>query len=468
VTEHVPVPVQPPPLQPVKVEPAAGVAVSVTAVPLANVAEQVVPQAIPAGALVTVPVPAPLGLTVNVKVCSAKLAVTVVAAPSVTEQVPVPAQPPPLQPVKVEPAAGAAVSVTAVPLANEAEHVVPQEMPAGALVTVPLPAPLRLTVSVKVGSAKVAVTVVALLSVTVHVPVPEQPPPLQPVNVEPAAGVAVNVTTVPFAYAAMHVEPHEMPAGLLVTVPIPEPVLFTVSVEAWTAKAAATVVFAPSVTVHVPVPEQPPPLQPEKREPAAGVAVSVTAVPLANEAEQVAPQAMPAGALVTVPLPAPLGLTVSVKDCGTNVAATVVEAASVTVHVPVPEQPPPLQAVKVDPAAGVAVSVTIVPFVNDAEHVAPQEMPAGLLVTVPLPVPALEAVNVDVVDTPVPVTRRDTVSPSEVKLRFVLATPLAVGVNLTVTVAVAPLPTSVKGLPETMLKGAGTEAVPVTVPVRVF
>src|SRR6266571_3065284 len=43
---------------------------------------------------------------------------------------------PPLQPVKVEPAAGAAVKVTAVPLANAAEYVAPQAMPAGALVTV--------------------------------------------------------------------------------------------------------------------------------------------------------------------------------------------------------------------------------------------------------------------------------------------------------------------------------------------
>src|SRR2546422_6733994 len=86
----------------------------------------------PAGALVTVPVPVPVGLTVSVKVCRAKVAVTVVAALSVTEQVPVPEQPPPLQPVKVEPAAGAAVKVTAVPLANAAEHGAPQEMPAGA------------------------------------------------------------------------------------------------------------------------------------------------------------------------------------------------------------------------------------------------------------------------------------------------------------------------------------------------
>ena len=75
---------------------------------------------------------------------------TVVAALSVTEQVPVPEQPPPLQPVKVEPAAGAAVKVTAVPLANAAEHAAPQEMAAGLLVIVPVPAPLELTVSVKV------------------------------------------------------------------------------------------------------------------------------------------------------------------------------------------------------------------------------------------------------------------------------------------------------------------------------
>jgi len=157
------------------------------------------------------------------------------------------------------------------------------------------------------------VTEVAAFRVTVQVPVPEQPPPLQPVKVEPAAGVAVKITVVPPAYAAMHVAPQAMPAGLLVTVPIPEPVLFTVSVKAWRAKVAVTVVAAFRVTVQVPVPEQPPPLQPEKVEPAAGAAVKVTAVPLANAAEHVAPQVMPAGLLVTVPAPAPALLTVSVK-----------------------------------------------------------------------------------------------------------------------------------------------------------
>src|SRR5881628_2950059 len=138
---------------------------------------------------------------------------TVVAPLSVTVHGPVPEQPPPLQPVKVEPAAGGAVSVTTVPLPNAAEHVAPQEIPAGALVTVPLPAPVLLTVSVKVCTAKVAVTVVAAVSVTVQVPVPEQPPPLQPAKVEPAAGAAVKVTAVPLANAAEHVAPHEIPAG---------------------------------------------------------------------------------------------------------------------------------------------------------------------------------------------------------------------------------------------------------------
>src|SRR5206468_12549218 len=128
----------------------------------------------------------------------------------------------------------------------------------------------------------------------------------------------------------------------------------------------------------------PPPPHPLKVDPTAGAAVSVITAPLANAAEHVAPQAIPAGALVTVPLPAPLGLTVSVKS-GTKVAVTVVLAPSVTVHGLVPEQPPPLQPVKVKPAAGVAVSATAVPLANKAEHVAPQAIPTGALVTLPAP-----------------------------------------------------------------------------------
>ena len=67
-------------------------------------------------------------------------------------------------------------------------------IPAALLVTVPVPVPARVTVSAKLCGVNVAVTVVAAVTVTVHGPVPEHPPPLQPVNVEPVAGVAVSVT----------------------------------------------------------------------------------------------------------------------------------------------------------------------------------------------------------------------------------------------------------------------------------
>lgn len=47
----------------------------------------------------------------------------------------------------------------------------------------------------------------------------------------------------------------------------------------------------------------------------------------------------------------------------------------------------------VEPEAGVEVSVTVVPELNRAEHVAPQLTPAGEVVTVPVPVPALMMVR---------------------------------------------------------------------------
>jgi hypothetical protein len=325
--------------------------------------------------------------------------------------------------------------------------------------------PVTSGLSVKVTSAlKLAVTDAAAFIVTVQVLVPVQAP-LQPVKPKPVAGNAVRVTVVPPVKEAEQVAPHEMPAGELVTVP--EPSLVTVSAKDGRAKVAVTSRAALIVTVQVLVPVQAP-LKPVKIDPAVGEAVRVTTVPLANGAEQVAPQETPAGELVTVPLPLPALVTVSVKGDRAKVAVTEAAAFMVTMQVLVPEQPPPLQPVNVEPAAGAAVRVTTVPLVNDAAHVEPQEMPAGLLVTVPLPAPALDTVRVEPFETPVPVTSRDNVSPLAVKLTLVLAPAMLVGANRTVTVAVAPVPTRVKGLPDTIEKGAGTDAVPVVVPGRVL
>ena len=75
-----------------------------------------------------------------------------------------------------------------------------------------------------------------------------------------------------------------------------------------------------------------------------------------------------------------------------NVAVTVVSAVIGTVQVPVPEQSPPLQPVKVEPVKEEAVKVTEVLKVN--EQVPGQLMPFGALVTVPLPVPARMTVSI--------------------------------------------------------------------------
>ncbi len=138
------------------------------------------------------------------------------------------------------------------------------------------------------------------------------------------------------------------------------------------------------VTLQAPVPVQAP-LQPPNTDPEAGVAARPTTVPEPYWVEQVAPQLIPVGELVTVPVPVPAGVTVNVNR-GTKDAVTVSVEFTVTVQVPVPVQAPP-QPPKTEPPAATAVRITLVPEVNVAEQVAPQVMPAGLLVTVPLPVP---------------------------------------------------------------------------------
>ena len=167
--------------------------------PCLKLCEQVDPQSIPAGVLVTVPVPVPAPWTVRVYVTATlKVAVTVCSAPTCTWQLAVPEQPPPDQPPKVDPGRVWPSGSTTVPVLKLCEQVAPQAIPAGVLVTVPVPVPALLTVRVRItGALKVAVTVWSLPIVTSQVPVPEQPPPDQPMKVDPEAGVAFSVTTVP-------------------------------------------------------------------------------------------------------------------------------------------------------------------------------------------------------------------------------------------------------------------------------
>ena len=206
-----------------------------------------------------------------------------------------------------------------------------------------------------------------------QLPVPVQAP-LQPLNTEPAAGAAARLTTVPELKVEEHVAPQVMPAGVLVTAPVPVPAKETPRVNSG-AKLADTDVSAESDTVQVPVPVQAEPLQPVKTNPAAAAGVRVTAVPLLNELEQVAPQAMPAGFEVTDP-PLTLFATESWYVIVLNLAPTVVFLTAppenalliaelvplMIVHDPVPAQEP-VQPSKNELGPGVATNVTLVPEV---------------------------------------------------------------------------------------------------------
>ena len=74
-----------------------------------------------------------------------------------------------------------------------------------------------------------AVTAAAALSEdSVQVPVPEHPEPFHPVN-PPDVATAVRVTEEPAPKLAVHAVPQLIPDGELVTVPVPEPALLTVT-----------------------------------------------------------------------------------------------------------------------------------------------------------------------------------------------------------------------------------------------
>ena len=88
--------------------------------------------------------------------------------------------------------------------------------------------------------------------------------------------------------------------------------MVTVRVKVCRVKLAVTERSPVTVRVHGPVPEQAPD-HPEKAEPTAGVAVRVTEVPVVKLAEQVLPQLMSEGELVTVPAPLPALVTAKSK-----------------------------------------------------------------------------------------------------------------------------------------------------------
>lgn len=110
---------------------------------------------------------------------------------------------------------------------------------------------------------KLALTVSAALIETLQLPAPEQAPP-QPVKPLPEPAVSVSVTEELSGKLAAQVPGQLIPAGLLVTVPVPATLAVKVAVVAVEVKVAFTVSLDETFTLHVLVPEQPPPLHPAK------------------------------------------------------------------------------------------------------------------------------------------------------------------------------------------------------------
>ena len=104
-----------------------------------------------------------------------------------------------------------------------------------------------------------------------------------------------------------------MPMGELVTVPEPLPDLVVERVNVFWVKVAVTDLMLSIVTIQLPVPVHAP-LQPVKVELTPAVAVRTTVEPKAKFAVHVGAQAIPAGALATVPVPVPAIVTFT--GCG--------------------------------------------------------------------------------------------------------------------------------------------------------
>jgi len=259
----------------------------------------------PGGLLVIVPAPGPARLVLSVGPLSLNVAVTEALLVKLNEQAPIPLHAPD-HPVNVDPAFGVAVSVTEVPVLNSALHTVPQLMPAGLLVTVPLPERVTVIAGDTEAAVNIAVTEVLPLKFNLQGPVPLQAP-LQPAKVELAAGVAVRLTEVSMLNAALQVVPQLMPAGLLVTVPLPVPERMRLKTGEL-ANVAETVMLEFRVTLQLFDPLHAPP-QFTNADPGFAVSVNVTEVPPGKLLLQVVPQLMPPGLLTTVPLP--LACTVS-------------------------------------------------------------------------------------------------------------------------------------------------------------
>lgn len=298
----------------------------------------------------------------------------------------------PPQVANVAPDAGVAVSVTVeltVRFVLQAVPPFPQLIPGPLIVPRPLTVTESGTVVADPPENEAVTDLAADIDSVQVVPVPLQAPP-QPVNVAPDPGLAKRVTLEFSATFALHAAaplPQEIPPPETEPGPLTETVSGTV--EPVPPENVALTLFEAFIRM-VHVDEVPPqaPLQPRKVAPAAGSAFSVTVLLFANFAAQTFPL-LPQLIAPLSPLTFPLPETVTASwASGENVAETPLPESISTVQVVAAPPQAPLQPENVSPTAGVAVSVTVSPIGNFAEHTfpfAPQLIAPPSPLTLPLP-----------------------------------------------------------------------------------
>ena len=99
------------------------------------------------------------------------------------------------------------------------------------------------------------------------------------------------------------------------------------------------------------------------------------------------PQLIPDGLDVTAPAPIPVLATARLNRCSMKIAVTDRALLIATVQVAPETESQPVHPVKIESTPAAAVNVTCESLTNDAVHVWPHAMPAGLEVTVPRPSP---------------------------------------------------------------------------------
>jgi hypothetical protein len=217
-------------------------------VPDRKLPEHTIPQFIPVGSLTTVPVPVPVFVTSITLYPGAgsNVALMLRSSVMVTVQGAVPLQPPPPQPLKVTPALWLVLNVTNVPIGNGSAQSVPQLMPAGPLITVPLVARRPVFVTVNSGvlvSRNCADTVEVLFTVQSAPPVHAS---VHWTKAQSGTGTADNTTFVSASNRPEQVAVHSIPGGFDLTVPPPSGTTLTVTMNVG-ARAISTETVAPGV-----------------------------------------------------------------------------------------------------------------------------------------------------------------------------------------------------------------------------